>query len=101
VFPFFQNLNNAVLLVLANKNDIKGAMTSAEISDFLGLTRIKAHPWHIQSCCALTGEGYETPSSSFLASTFSFLRLDLIFVFHVYRLYAGMDWVTQHVKPGS
>src|SRR5262245_52671727 len=54
----FQSLKSTVLLVLANKNDVKGAMTSAEISDFLGLNRIKSHQWHIQSCCALTGEGF-------------------------------------------
>ncbi|KFP44660.1 ADP-ribosylation factor-like 5A, partial [Chlamydotis macqueenii] len=29
----------------------------AEISQFLKLTSIKDHQWHIQACCALTGEG--------------------------------------------
>jgi len=44
--------------VYANKQDVRGAMTAAEISQQLGLTRIKDHGWHIQACCALTGEGY-------------------------------------------
>jgi ADP-ribosylation factor-like protein 5B len=64
-----ESLKNALILVFANKNDLKGAMTSAEISDLLGLNRVKDHQWHIQSCCALTGEGLNT----------------------------GMDWVTQNV----
>ena len=50
-------LKNSKLLVFANKNDLKGAMTAAEISEFVGLETIKDHAWHIQSCCALTGEG--------------------------------------------
>jgi len=32
-------------------------MTAAEISRQLDLTSIKKHQWHIQACCALTGEG--------------------------------------------
>ena len=46
------------MLILANKQDIKGSMSAAEISQHLNLTTIKDHPWHIQACCALTGEGY-------------------------------------------
>jgi len=52
-----QDLKKAALLVFANKQDVRGAMTSVEVSHHLGLTRIKDHDWHIQSCCALTGEG--------------------------------------------
>lgn len=32
-------------------------MTAAEISRQLDLTSIKKHQWHIQACCALTGDG--------------------------------------------
>lgn len=46
---------NTVLIIL---QDVKGSMTAAEISEQLDLTSIKQHPWHIQACCALTGEGY-------------------------------------------
>lgn len=53
-----QDLKRAALLVLANKQDVRGAMTAAEISETLSLTSIKEHGWHIQGCCALTGEGY-------------------------------------------
>jgi ADP-ribosylation factor-like protein 5B len=52
-----EQLRAAVLLVYANKQDVKGAMTAAEISDALGLHAIKDHGWHIQECCALTGFG--------------------------------------------
>ncbi|XP_018596639.2 ADP-ribosylation factor-like protein 5A isoform X2 [Scleropages formosus] len=37
--------------------DVKGCMSVAEISQSLQLTSIKDHQWHIQACCALTGEG--------------------------------------------
>lgn len=53
-----QDLKKAALLVFANKQDVRGALTAAEISQQLGLTRIKDHGWHIQACCALTGQGF-------------------------------------------
>jgi ADP-ribosylation factor-like protein 5B len=45
-------------------------MTAAEISQQLNLTSIKEHPWHIQACCALTGEG----------------------------LYQGLEWIVSNIK---
>ena len=78
LFPLLQHeeLRQAVVLVFANKQDLKGAMTAAEISDALSLHSIKHHDWHIQASCALTGEG----------------------------LYDGLGWIAQHVsgqKSGS
>ncbi|XP_065896561.1 ADP-ribosylation factor-like protein 5A [Dysidea avara] len=52
-----EDLKQAGVLVFANKQDLKGSMSSAEISQQLNLTSIKDHGWHIQGCCALTGEG--------------------------------------------
>ncbi|KAF7248249.1 ADP-ribosylation factor-like protein 5A [Varanus komodoensis] len=52
-----EDLRKAGLLIFANKQDVKDCMTVAEISQFLKLTSIKDHQWHIQACCALTGEG--------------------------------------------
>ncbi|GCB73629.1 hypothetical protein scyTo_0002709 [Scyliorhinus torazame] len=52
-----EDLRKAAVLVFANKQDMKNSMSAAEISKFLTLTAIKDHPWHIQACCALTGEG--------------------------------------------
>ncbi|XP_013918009.1 PREDICTED: ADP-ribosylation factor-like protein 5B isoform X2 [Thamnophis sirtalis] len=52
-----EDLQKAAVLIFANKQDMKGCMSAAEISKYLTLSSIKDHPWHIQSCCALTGEG--------------------------------------------
>ncbi|EFJ15934.1 ARF-like GTPase [Selaginella moellendorffii] len=64
-----EDLQQAVVLVFANKQDLKDAMAPAEITDALSLHTIKNHDWHIQACCALTGEG----------------------------LFDGLGWVAQHV----
>ncbi|MGH0162934.1 UNVERIFIED_CONTAM: hypothetical protein FKN15_044047 [Acipenser sinensis] len=55
-----EDLKKAGLLIFANKQDVKGCMSVAEISQYLKLTSVKDHQWHIQACCALTGEGMET-----------------------------------------
>ncbi|XP_037649306.1 putative ADP-ribosylation factor-like protein 5C [Sebastes umbrosus] len=52
-----EDLQNAALLILANKQDVKGSMTATEISQCLTLDNISSHSWHVQACCALTGEG--------------------------------------------
>uniref|UniRef100_A0A3B3QDG5 ADP-ribosylation factor-like 5C n=2 Tax=Paramormyrops kingsleyae TaxID=1676925 RepID=A0A3B3QDG5_9TELE len=52
-----EDLQNAAVLILANKQDMKNSMTAAEISQCLTLSSITGHSWHIQACCALTGEG--------------------------------------------
>ncbi|KAL8176185.1 UNVERIFIED_CONTAM: ADP-ribosylation factor-like protein 5B, partial [Gekko kuhli] len=52
-----EDLRNAAVLIFANKQDVKNSMSTSEISKFLTLSSIKDHPWHIQGCCALTGEG--------------------------------------------
>ncbi|GAB1599182.1 ADP-ribosylation factor-like protein 5B [Argonauta hians] len=52
-----EDLRKSAMLILANKQDIQGSMSAAEISQQLNLTSIKDHVWHIQACCALTGEG--------------------------------------------
>lgn len=61
-----EDLKNALVLVYANKQDVRDALNAAEISTQLNLTKLKNHSWHIQACCGLTGEG----------------------------LYNGMEWVT-------
>ena len=57
VYLAHADLAPAALLVLANKQDVQGAMTAAEMTEALGLTAIRSHPWHLEPCCALTGEG--------------------------------------------
>ncbi|CAG2058011.1 unnamed protein product [Timema podura] len=65
-----EELSKAAVLIYANKQDLKGSMTAAEISKQLDLTSIKKHQWQIQSCCALTGEG----------------------------LYQGLEWICSQLK---
>lgn len=65
-----EDLQKSSLLVFANKQDIKNSMSAAEISEQLNLTAIKDHGWHIQACCALTGEG----------------------------LYQGLEWIVSNLK---
>ncbi|XP_074659695.1 ADP-ribosylation factor-like protein 5B [Tubulanus polymorphus] len=65
-----EELKKARVLIFANKQDLKGAMTASEISQQLSLTSIKDHGWHIQACCGLTGEG----------------------------LYKGLEWMVSHLR---
>merc|ERR1712183_668485 len=60
-------LRSAVLLVFANKQDLPGAMDSAEVAEKLGLNSLRRRQWFIQSACATKAEG----------------------------LYEGLDWLTK------
>ncbi len=57
---------------MANKQDLKDAMPPTELSEALGLPAIRSHDWHIQSSCALSGQG----------------------------LTEGLEWISQHVRGG-
>jgi len=61
-----EELHEAVLLVLANKQDLPNAMNVTEITDKLDLNLQRNRKWHIQATCATTGDG----------------------------LYDGLDWLT-------
>lgn len=50
-------LKNAILLVFANKMDMKGAASEVEVSQSLGLHAIKDRQWHICKTSALHGQG--------------------------------------------
>ncbi len=43
-----EHLAEAAILIMANKQDLKDAMTVKEMSDVLALHSIKRHDWHIQ-----------------------------------------------------
>lgn len=49
-------LAGASLLIFANKQDIQGSMSFAEIRDALELLSIKSHQWTILPCSAVTGQ---------------------------------------------
>ena len=52
-----EKLAGASLLILANKQDIPGALTKDEIAAILGLASPTKRHWRIESCSALSGEG--------------------------------------------
>ena len=68
-----EDLKSAALLVLANKQDVQGAMSAVEITQALKLHSNKDHAWQIQPCSALTGTG----------------------------LFEGMDWVAHTLRTKS
>ena len=47
---------NIPVLVFANKQDLPEAATVTEVAHHFTLNELH-NPWHIQACCALTGDG--------------------------------------------
>jgi signal recognition particle receptor subunit beta len=45
------------ILVLANKQDVKGALKEEQITNQYSLHEIKDHSWRLQGCSALEGTG--------------------------------------------
>merc|ERR1711920_244756 len=66
-------MRDAVLLVLANKQDLPGAMSAAEVTEKLALHNIRNRQWFIQSVCATTGDG----------------------------LYEGLDWLSRTLSSAK
>ncbi|KAF7491345.1 ADP-ribosylation factor 6 [Sarcoptes scabiei] len=54
-----REMRDVIILVFANKQDIKDAMKPTEIQDKLGLTmnNFRQRNWYVQPACALTGDG--------------------------------------------
>ncbi|KAI6859242.1 hypothetical protein KC343_g10052, partial [Hortaea werneckii] len=53
-----REMKDALLLVFANKQDIRGALSPKDVSDALELDRVaKNHVWKVEPSCATTGEG--------------------------------------------
>jgi ADP-ribosylation factor protein 1 len=50
-------LNGSALLIIANKQDLQGAMKPAEVAEALSLTNLKEIKWHVQGACANVGDG--------------------------------------------
>merc|ERR1712102_250689 len=49
-------LRNAAVLVMANKQDLPNALSVNEVTDGLGLSTLRKRDWYIQSTCATTGD---------------------------------------------
>jgi ADP-ribosylation factor protein 1 len=63
-------MRGVVLLVYANKQDLPGAMSRAEVTERLQLHGLRDREWYVQSTCAVSGDG----------------------------LYEGLDWLTNAVN---
>jgi len=50
-------MSDAVLLVVANKQDLPDAMSTAELTDKLGLHELNVRQWFTQPASATTGDG--------------------------------------------
>ena len=50
-------LREAKVLVLANKQDLPGAVTTAEVAEKMGLSGHKKHDRFVQGCSATKGDG--------------------------------------------
>ena len=50
-------LRDAAVLVLANKQDLPNAMSVGEITDKLGLNQLRNRQWFVQATSAPTGDG--------------------------------------------
>ena len=65
-------MQESVVLIYANKQDLPNAVKASEMSDRLGLQRVR-HSWYIQPCSAINSEG----------------------------LYEGLEWLTQALAKRS
>eukprot|EP01062_Namystynia_karyoxenos_P021388 TRINITY_DN1813_c0_g1_i2.p2 TRINITY_DN1813_c0_g1~~TRINITY_DN1813_c0_g1_i2.p2 ORF type:complete len:209 (+),score=104.45 TRINITY_DN1813_c0_g1_i2:80-628(+) len=52
-----EELRECSVLVYANKQDLPRAMSTAEVTEQLGLRSAPARDWYVQGSCAATGEG--------------------------------------------
>ena len=52
-----EELKDAIILVYANKQDLPGALSEAQVSEGLGLHEIKTRQWAIFKTSATKGEG--------------------------------------------
>lgn len=64
---------SSAILVFANKQDMKGCLTPAEVCTALGLPEMRHRKWHVQSAVAIRGEG----------------------------LYEGLDWLASTLKSSN
>jgi ADP-ribosylation factor protein 1 len=63
-------LKDAAVLVLANKQDMPHALAVNKITERMGLNKLRHRQWYVQGCCATSGDG----------------------------LYEGIDWLGNAIK---
>ncbi len=54
-----EELKNAMLLVMANKQDMENALTKAQVATELGLSALRNRKYQIFKTSAIKGEGLE------------------------------------------
>ena len=52
-----EELKDAAVLVMANKQDLNGAMSPNDVTEKLGLQSLKGRQWLVQGTSATTGQG--------------------------------------------
>ncbi|KAM6223904.1 ADP-ribosylation factor-like protein 14 [Rhynchocyon petersi] len=53
-----EHIRNVPVVLLANKQDVPGALTAADITRIFKVKKLCSdRNWYVQPCCALTGEG--------------------------------------------
>jgi small GTP-binding protein len=52
-----EELRTSIVLVFANKQDLPGSVSAAELTDKLGLQQLRGRNWYMQATCAPKGEG--------------------------------------------
>mmetsp|Transcript_15607 Transcript_15607/g.20253 ORF Transcript_15607/g.20253 Transcript_15607/m.20253 type:complete len:188 (+) Transcript_15607:108-671(+) len=53
----YEELNDAALLILANKQDLPNSMSASELMQKLELNQLRGRDYYIQSCVATSGDG--------------------------------------------
>ncbi|XP_053115056.1 uncharacterized protein LOC128328889 [Hemicordylus capensis] len=51
------DLRRVPVVLLANKQDLPGACPPMEVAEKIGLRKLQGNRWHVQGCCAVSGEG--------------------------------------------
>lgn len=54
-----KDMQNAFILIFANKQDLQYAVKPTELTDSLGLHQLRDRNWYVQPSCATTGNGLE------------------------------------------
>ena len=51
------DMQRVPVVVVANKQDLPGALSTSEVAERLGLFQLKSRKWHVQGACAPSGDG--------------------------------------------
>lgn len=51
------DMRGVPVVVVANKQDLPGALSTSQVADQLGLDQVRDRKWHVQGACAKTGDG--------------------------------------------